>query len=1169
MAEAAGLSVLVKAAASYTADVSKLSASLSTTEATYYPSVRGLIAASLDSLDLPFDVRVNTSEQKSGGGINLPDVALYDADGQFLVVCGEIKRPTASLEDLAVSTEQKDQVGRYLAATRAVLVSNVRSFGLVTVSPDWAGAGPVPPESRRLEHVVELWPSLVALKNAQPIVQAAITSFAELIETAATRYAPIAEPESLARIMARQAKRAKADLPDTFTVAVQGLLDDFAKALGVGFEGPDGEEFLRSSLIQTAFYGLFAAWALWWQGDRAKAFRWEDLADYLKIPFLGSLFHEFRHPTRIKELRLAQHLDIATETLGRVDGDQFFKRFKLPSLQHDAQAAETAILHFYEPFLHAFDPDLRKELGVWYTPSAIVRYQVGRIDQLLRTELGCERGFADEKVVVLDPACGTGAYLIEVLRYAANQLESEGAGATLGARLLDAVCKRFIGFEILTAPFVVAQLQMYLLLAKLGAAPDEKHRPAIFLTNSLTGWHGTDQLKLHFPELQDEHDAARVVKRDAKVIVILGNPPYNRFAGVPLAEEADLVDRYKGIARDSKGTQVGQSELFTKWGVRKHLLNDLYIRFFRLADTRIGENAEFGIVSFISNSSYLAGRSHPIMRESILEHFDSVWIDNLHGNRIASERTPTGQSCETIFNTGEIGPGIKVGTCISTFLKRKTPAKRPGALFLRDFWGRADRKRDALLSSLQMGTWDEGAKDSAAKLDEGPREYTQYVATGQSAWKFAPTAAAGYEEWLGYDELFPKYFQGVNPNRGIDGSVIAIDRDSLVARMTDYFWVDSFEKLSAAYPELCEKRARFDPVKTREKLLNNGKGKFDVSKVREYVLFPLDRRWIYYETEAKFLNEARSELGENLDSNEFMVCAPQARRPSESRAMIATTLFDLHLYDWGAVGFPALVAAPTRPDDLFAQESHETLPRANLAPGVWETLRIGWTLKGTLTGADARRLCRELFRYCTAIAHAPQYRADHKDSLAQDWPRIPIAKDRKRFKETVGLGDTLAQLLNPSADASKDLKDILGKDRKGLAVPSKLSGGNIGESDLTVAISYFGGASGRWESRPYAELEPSRLEWGDSTGDLFINGDLALLNVPLAVWQYELGGYPVIKKWLGYRQASRRGGAALTLAELDELRGIIHRIAATLTLLSALDEAYEAASSLCWLLGDV
>ncbi len=793
-------STLTKAAQSYAREVGELISAGSTTEATYYPSVRSLISATLAAEDLPFSVRINTSEQKTGGGINLPDVALYDSGGDFLVVCGEVKLPAVDLQQLAMSTENKDQIGRYLAATRAVLVSNVRAFGLVSVSPKWKGEGPVPPEARRIEQIAELWPSASAVKDGKAIEPLALASLAELIEAAVTRFAPIAEPESLARILARQARRAKADLPEKFTHAVQGLLDDFGKALGVNFVGPEGEEFFRSSLIQTAFYGLFAGWALWSQGERSKPFAWADLAEYLKIPFLGSLFYEFRHPSRIKELRLAKHLDIATETLARVNHELFFKRFRLPTLKHEEAPATTAIMYFYEPFLNAFDPALRKELGVWYTPTSIVRYQVAKIDRLLRQELGCARGFADERVIVLDPACGTGAYLIEALRYVAEQLERDGAGATIAARLLDAACRRFIGFEILTAPFVVAQLQLYLLLSRLNAAPDEKHRPAIFLTNALTGWKGPDQLKLNFPEPQEEHDAASGVKREAKIIVVLGNPPYNRFAGVPLQEEADLVDHYKGITRDGDGKQVGQTLLYSKWGVRKHLLDDLYIRFFRLAEVRIGEKAEFGVVSFISNSSYLVGRSHPIMREALLNDFDAIWIDNLHGNRIASERTPWGQSCETIFNTEEIGPGIKVGTCIATMLKRAKPANKPAHVYIRDFWGRAEKKRAALGAALDMDLWTAAQREQAAETPAGPRPYVEFAPSARTGWKFAPSGKIGVEDWPALDDLFPKSYQGVNPNRGLDGSVIDTDRAALERRMQEYFSDESFNDLKKKLP---------------------------------------------------------------------------------------------------------------------------------------------------------------------------------------------------------------------------------------------------------------------------------------------------------------------------------------------------------------------------------
>ena len=1167
---------LGEAAKHYTEGAGGLIAAGSTTEATYYPAVQAFVTAALVSEGLPFEVRVNTSETKLDGGKNLPDIALYDSRGAFLVACGEVKLPGTELVELAQSTDRNNQVGRYLASTQALLLSNVRSFGLLTVEPSWDGSGPVPPKARRMEQVVNLWPSLAELKQKKPIGAITLASFAELVETAVTRYAPITEPESLARILARQARRAKADLPAKFTHAVQGLLDDFSTALGVKFEGPEGEEFLRSSLIQTAFYGLFAGWALWWRGGRKRPFRWEDLADYLKIPFLGSLFHEFRHPSRIKELRLAGHLDIGTETLARVDAVKFFKRFRVPTLAEDPKETTTAITYFYEPFLETFDPELRKELGVWYTPTDVIRYQVAKIDQMLRDELGCSRGFADQRVVVLDPACGTGAYLIEVLRCTARQLASEGEKTLLAAQLLDAMCRRFIGFEVLTAPFVVAQLQLYLLLSQANAEPDESHRPAIFLTNALTGWQGPDQLKLNFPELQEEHDAARVVKRDAKVIVVLGNPPYNRFAGVPLEEEASLVDHYKGITRNQEGKQAGPSALFTRWGVRKQLLNDLYVRFLRLAEVRIGEKAEFGIVSYISNSSFLSGRSHPIMRESLLHSFHAVWIDNLNGDKYKTGKVipaglpGEGTADQSIFSTEHDPRGIQVGTCITTYLKRKPGMEKTGAIaavHYRNFWGRAKGKREALVTSLTLEEWPSARSDAVAQTPAGPRRYDQFEPAAAKGWRLIPESASGFEEWPGFDDLFPVSFQGVNPNRGLQGSVIDTDRSVLVERMRDYFSTASFAELNERHPELCAERARFQPEATRGQLL--AAGSFESGKVLPYVLFPFDVRWIYYEREAKFLNESRRQLGNHLGNNEFLVGVPKARRVSESRPLLLSCLFDLHLHDWGSVGFPAEVDPDARLGGLFAPVHGDLKRRANLAEGLWSRLREAWGKEGDLTGPDAKRLCRLLFRYCLAISHSPRYEADHRESLEQDWPHVPICRDASGFEEIAALGEQLARLIDPREDAGPVLQDLLGEDAKTLAAVRRIGGGSVKESDLVVEYSYFGSAAGRWESRVPESAESESSHWGELTGDLFLNDRVFLRHVPQAVWRYEMGGYPVLKKWLGYRDARRRDGAPLTLAEVTHLRGMIHRIAALLTLRAQMDSAYEKASECAWLIDDL
>lgn len=1056
----------------YSTEASRLARSATANEPSYYPAIKALLTEILGVRGLRFDVRVNTSEKREGGGTDMPDVAIYDGSGQFPVVCGEVKLPDVEIAAMATSIAQDDQVGRYLAKSHVLLLTNVRAFGLLTITPGWKGVGPVPPAQRRLEQVVSLWPSESALRDGQVVDPSAQVELGNLVETALTRYASITEPETLARILAWEARQAKADLPARFGEAVRNLLDDFGRALGVTFEGEDGEEFFRSSLIQTAYYGLFAGWVLWRRAGAKGTFRWEDLSDYLKIPFLGQLFHEFRHPARIRELRLAKHLDLATQVLARVVPDAFFARFRAPTLEEgdsDEGTASAAILYFYEPFLEAFDPELRKELGVWYTPREIVRYQVRRVDQLLRDELGCSRGFADERVVVLDPCCGTGAYLLEVLRCVANELKADGEDALLGAKLRDAFSRRIIGFEILTAPFVISQLQLYLILSELGVPPDEAHRPAVFLTNALTGWHGTEQLKLNFPELQQEHDAARAIKKDAKIIVILGNPPYNRFAGVPLEEEADLVDPYKGIRRDSKGKQVGNSELFTRWGIRKHLLDDLYIRFFRLAEARIGERAEFGVVSFISNSSFLAGRSHPIMRESLLRSFQRIWVDNLHGNRLASERTPSGESCETIFNVKQGGPGIKVGTSITTMVKMKSPRAAEAKVFVRDFWGRAESKRGALLAALAMHDWKPAAAKAVAARDEGPRAYGELVPAEQGGWKLVSgDSGASYESWPALDELFPVGYQGVNPNRGLEGSLVDVDVRALEARMRDYFSRRSFTDFRRDHPVVCEPRAGYEPQAVRDLLRQ--RSKFQRERILEYLLFPLDTRWVYYETEGGLLNRHRPELWDNLAHNEFLIAVPQPRRVSEARPLIATTLFDLHVHDRGSVGFPAEVRASAPVRDLFnpAPEGEQGKIEANLHEALWVKLKGAWDLKGAREGAAARKLARSLFRATLALCHSPQFEADHKDSLAQDWAHIPLPKEAARLKQLAELGERVATLLNPNEDAANVITKTLGRGARTLGVLTRNDRGKISESDLVLTRSYYGAARGDWREHPHS-----------------------------------------------------------------------------------------------------
>jgi hypothetical protein len=1092
------------------------------------------LTAVLAERGLPYKVRVVTSQERAGGGSDKPDVALYGGGGSYLAVCGEVKTPAAQLGELAKSTKQNDQVGRYLTQTGVVILSNVKSFGLLAVKPGTRSDRPVPPEDRELLARVDLWPSDKAFRERAAIRLDRIMELGVLVERAVTEFAPIAEPEVLARALARQARAAKEALPHKFD-AVQALLEDYGTALGLTFEGSEGQEFFRSSLIQTAFYSLFAGWTIWHRENDGTEFSVERIDRYLKIPFLAQLFYEFRHPDRLEELHLGTYLDRAAETLGRVEREPFFKRFHLPTFE-DETFDTNAITYFYEPFLEAFDPNLRKALGVWYTPPEVVRYQVRRVEQLLKEELGCPRGFADERVVVLDPCCGTGAYLIEVIRLLVRQLREEGEDALLATRVLDAVCRRILGFEILTAPFVITQLQLYIMLAGIGAKPKKGDRPAVFLTNALTGWGGPETIKLNFPELKREHEAARKAKRESPIIVVIGNPPYNRFAGAAMKEEADLVDHYKGIRRDDEGKQIGSSALYERFKVRKQLLDDLYVRFIRLAEKRIGEQAEFGVVSFISNSSFLAGRSHPLMRESLLKQFSELWVDNLNGDKYRTGKVipkglpGAGTSDQSIFTTTQDPRGIQVGACITTYLKR--PGRRTGtvAVHYRNLWGKASEKRSALLRTLD--------RKDPSKL------YERTHPTLENRFILTPSSAdAGYDAWPALDDLFPSSFQGVNPNRGIDGSVIDMRRDVLAERMQTYFGARTFDEMAREIPELATPRARYDPRTVWNKL--HGEKNYRDERLLPYLLFPLDLRWVYLETEGKLLNEPRREFFANREENAFLVVVPQARKVSETRPVIATTLVDLHHHDRGSVCFPMRVRdALVGRGDLFAET--EAMTHANLAKPVWEKLKAAWKLRGELHGSEAVAVVGKLLNLALCVLHAPSFETDNEVALREGFANLPIPRKRVLFEEAADLGASVASLLDPTTKPTKVIRDVLEKDAGKIGALRRTDGKDVRRDDFLVTVSYYGSAAGRFQREDSA-----------ACGRIAINDVAGFDCVPIEAWEYEIGGYPVLKKWIGYRHAERIEGRALALEDVDHFREMIQRISALIQVRPELDRMVE------------
>lgn len=612
-------------------------------EVSYYPALANL----LNAVGATMKPRVHCVINPKNQGAGIPDGGLFTHDqlASQPVTDGwpapnpargavEAKSPHDDVDAIA----QSQQVKRYAEKYGQVLVTNLREFLPVVQRP---GGQIAPGERFRLAADESRFWDIAAFPRTLPEGEA--DRFVQYLERVLRYNAPLNTPADVAWYLASYAREAGARVEHAGLASLASIRAALEDALGLHFTSERGAHFFRSTLVQTLFYGIFSAWVLWSKraASDARTFDWRDAGWSLHVPAIRVLFEQVATRSRLEPLDLVEILDWAGDALNRVNREQFFARF----------AEEHAVQYFYEPFLEAFDPELRKQLGVWYTPPEVVEYMVARVDTVLREELGRPDGLADPDVYVLDPCTGTGSYPIEVLRRIHQTLAAKGEDALIAADLKRAAMERVFGFEILPAPFVVAHLQIGLLLQNLGAPlSGDKERAGIFLTNALTGWEpDARQAPLPWPELQQERDAAGTVKTGRTILVVIGNPPYNGYAGVAVEEERDLSNAYR--AANTTRQPQGQG------------LNDLYVRFYRMAERRIVELTGEGIVCFISNYSWLDGLSFTAMRERYLETFDRIWIDCLNGDKYKTGKlTPDGDPDPSIFSTDHNREGIQVGT---------------------------------------------------------------------------------------------------------------------------------------------------------------------------------------------------------------------------------------------------------------------------------------------------------------------------------------------------------------------------------------------------------------------------------------------------------------------------------------------------------------------------
>ena len=1086
-------SKLVLAVEAYFDDLRRIRASGGGThERSYYPPLTNL----LNAVGTALRPKVFCVSELAHQGAGHPDLGLYAAKQVQRGQPREGQTPEGGVVEVkpagddAWLTAESTQVSRYWERYRLVLVTNIRDF--VLLDEDSQG-NPTKLETFRLAQSASDFET--KLQHPRTFANSVGPALVEYLSRALAHRATLSEPRDLARLLASYARDGRSRVEAAGErPSLNALRTALEEALGVKFEGDKGAAFFRSTLVQTLFYGVFSAWVLWsQQGPRPTvSFDWRTAVWHLRAPVLRALFQQLSDPGRLQPLGLIEVLDWTAAALDRVDRAAFFARFN----------EGEAVPYFYEPFLEAFDPVLRKQLGVWYTPAEVVRYMVARVDRALKDDLGIEDGLAADNVYVLDPCCGTGAYLAETLKRIAANLERRGMGALTGARVKKAATQRVFGFEIMPAPFVAAHLQVGLTMQALDAplSEDGEERAGVFLTNALTGWEPRVQKPLPFPELEEERDRADRVKQDTPVLVILGNPPYNGFAGMAVDEERGLSEAYRTTRNVRRPEGQG--------------LNDLYVRFFRMAERRIAEKTGQGIVCFISNYSWLDGLSFTGMREHFLEAFDSIRIDCLNGDRYRTGKTtPDGRPDPSIFTTPGDPVGIQIGTAIATLVRKAEHAPAESVGF-RHLWGLA--KLTELTDSAEV--------EPAAIYD--PIEPPLPLGL-----PFAEVAVnRNWSEWPSLPDLFPTSFPGVKTSR--DSFVVDIDLDKLKARVQAYF--DS------------EEVQRTGP---------------DMAGFIRHAYRPFDTRWLYWEANGGLLDRPRPEYRPHIFNGNLWLSSAQHLRKGadEPQTWLTEHIGSLHLIERGANMFPTYLHGDQMEGQQPMLDGNGEQRQPNLsaaAQGYLDRLGLG---------------VEDLFHHALAVLHAPAYREANAGALRMEWPRVPLPGwpegdapgAAEELVASAARGRELAELLDPETPVPGVTTGALRPELAAIAIPATTGGGNMADGDfeITTGWGHFGTGDavmpgqGRVEERSYTAEEQAALgdamtTLGDTTFDIYLNGWAYWRDVPAKVWSYKLGGYQVLKKWLSYRE-SKVLGRNLTPEEVQHFTDTARRIGAILRTMNA------------------
>lgn len=933
--------------------------------------------------------------------------------------------------------------------------------------------------------------------------------FAQVVPTVGTS-------KELAQRMAALARMTRDLIQETFRReseegALHAQLKAFREAL-IPFLTP--AQF-ADMYAQTITYGLFAARVRapsyegegWGEGG----FTREKAAWNLPRtnPFLRRLFNEIAGPDL--DDRIAWLVDDLAHLLARADMAEILRDFGRRTRQEDP------VVHFYETFLAVYDPQERVRRGVYYTPEPVVSYIVRSLDHIVKTRFNRPLGLADTNTLILDPAVGTATFLYFVIQQIRETLIAMGQAGAWNDYVKTHLLPRVFGFELLMAPYAVAHMKLGILLQETGYDFTGDQRLGIYLTNSLEEAITRAETLGFARFITDEANAAAEIKRDKPIMVVLGNPPYSVSSANQGEHIEKLMDRYKAAVRDERNIQP---------------LSDDYIKFIRFAHDRI-ERTGYGVIGMITNHAYLFSLIHRGMREELVKTFDEIYILNLHGNAIVKETAPDGSPDENVFD-------IRQGVAIALFVKRD--CRGQAKVGYADLWGlREGKYRYLLENDIRTTNWQD-LEPMAPYFFFVPKEFT---------------LSEEYERGWIVPDIFPLHSSGIKTHR--DHFAIDVEQKRLQSRIAEF----RDEALSDD-----EVKERFKLRDTRDWKLSEARAKIQARENWDEdfnlcLYRPFDIRPIYYSGDV--LELPRPEVMHHMLSDNMALVVGRAGHVVQSETwnlfFCASKLTDVNIYyRGGGVVFPLYLY--TTPEDtegtLFATE--EVTREPNLSPEFIAAIEGKLGLKFMREGKGDLETAfgpEDILHYAYAVFHSPTYRERYAEFLKIDFPRLPLTSDRELFKGLAEKGEELVSLHLMEPPGLNHLitgfpvsgSDVVEKVRyveqvtEEKKVPTDISPRSVEVSNLRLPLVF--------EHQTLVEIPPEPEP--RPTGRVYINKTQYFEGIEPKVWEFQIGGYQVLHKWLADRK-----GRKLTFSDLFHWQKIVVALKETMRLMEEIDELIPA-----------